>query len=61
MTRAAVVAAVGRAAEVTRAWRVVVTPATGTPWDPTQSRDLDAADDAVARLHELAADLGDVL
>jgi hypothetical protein len=57
VTRAEVTAAVVRAAEAAEAWRRALTPEAGEPWDALRSRDLDAADDALARLRVLAADL----
>ncbi len=58
MTRADVAAAVARAAELAEAWRRAVGPGPGAPWDTARSRQLEAADDALARLQALAMDLG---
>ena len=39
-------------------WRAALAPRPGEPWEQDRSRDLDVADDVIARLHELAIELG---
>jgi hypothetical protein len=58
VSRTLAAAAVAWARAVTEEWRQSVGPGPGIEWDLTRSRELAIADDAAARLRELAADLG---
>ena len=57
MSRGILVAAIRLAVAMGKTWRRRLLPTPRTPWDRARSRRLEVADDALARLQELVADL----